>query len=342
LENKLNQAGWFRVKVDKNPATGFKSWVLLLCLIALIVPFVAYGVQAEEPTRAAPSKEERPAAYVWSATRIESSLLLRGSVPSEEDRRTVLGMVKAHFPDLQVEDRLKIAEGSPPQEQWLGAVSFSLKQLSYLKRGSVRLLNVSLKIDGEARTANDYAEAKKALAGLLPTGLTINGESIRPPIAKPFTFVADLGTNALSLSGSVPSEGSRKHLRELSRQLFERPGLDDRLEVASGAPKDWDEAVTAALKALSRLESGKIAMSGVAVTIEGVAPDEGTAVAVSYQLKRDLPAMFSTSESISWKETAAPTAQSEFAARVIPRIKALARNAGQLPHDILPPLLSSP
>lgn len=317
MENNHNQARWCRVKQDKNSATGFKFSLLPFCLLALFVPIGAYGAQAclgfcgewhnaSEVTRAADNKEARRAGFVWSATRIESGLLLRGSVPSEEDRRTVLGMVKAHFPDLQVEDRLKIAEGSPPQEQWLGAVSFSLKQLSYLKRGSVRLLNVGLKVDGEARSANDYTEAKKALVGPLPTGLTIAGETIRPPVAKPFVFVADLGVNALSLSGSVPSEGSRKHLRELSRQLFARPGLDDRLELASGAPKGWDEAVTAALKALSRLESGKIAVSGVAVTIEGVAPDQGTAVAVSYQLKRDLPAMFSTSESISWKEAAAP------------------------------------
>ena len=57
-----------------------------------------------------------------------------------------------------------------------------------------------------------------------------------------------------------------------------------------------------ASRALSRLESGKIALSGLAVTIEGLAPDKGTAVAVSYQLKRDLPALFSSSESIRWKE----------------------------------------
>ncbi|MGV1014042.1 MAG: hypothetical protein ACOYB4_03635, partial [Methyloceanibacter sp.] len=161
----------------------------------------------------------------------------------------------------------------------------------------------------------------------------------RPPVANPFVFVADLGVNAISLSGSVPSEGSRKQLRELSRQLFARPGLDDRLEVASGAPEGWDEAVAAALRALSRLESGKIALSGAAVTIEGVAPDKGTAVAVSYQLKRDLPELFSTSESISWKEANAPR---DTAAQVIPRIKELARTAGQLPKDGLPPLLSSP
>ena len=91
--------------------------------------------------------------YVWSASRIDSTLRLRGFVPSEEDRRTVLGMVKAHFADLEVEDRLKIAEGGPPREQWLGAVSFGLKQLSHLKQGSTRLLNAGLKVEGEARNA---------------------------------------------------------------------------------------------------------------------------------------------------------------------------------------------
>ena len=169
----------------------------------------------------------------------------------------MLGMVKAHFPDLEVEDRLKVVKGAPPTDQWLGAVSFGLKQLSHLKRGSARLLNVALKVDGEARSAADYVEVKKALAGPLPTGLTIAGENVRPPIADPFIFVADLGSNALSLSGSVPSENARKEVRELSRQLFRRPGLDDRLELASGAPKNWDDAVAAALRALSQLEFGQ-------------------------------------------------------------------------------------
>ena len=91
-------------------------------------------------------------------------------------------MVKAHFADLEVEDRLKVAEGGPPREQWLGAVSFGLKQLSHLKQGSARLLNEGLKVDGEARSANDYAEVKKALSGPVPTGLTILNDHVRPPL----------------------------------------------------------------------------------------------------------------------------------------------------------------
>jgi hypothetical protein len=304
----------------------FRPRLKLLCLLSVLsLALGAFDARAgvgepaagsdASPSQAAGGDEQQiitgangtaqTGAYVWSATRSGSSLRLRGSVPSEDDRRTVLGMVKAHFPDLEVEDRLKIAAGVESKEQWLGAVSFGLKQLAHLKHGSARLLGVGLKVDGEARSPEDYDEVKKALIGPLPTGLSVLSDNVRPPMADPFIFTADLGPDGVTLSGSVPSEEARGRLRELSRQLFVRPTLDDQLQPASGAPKNWDGAVAAALRALSRLESGKIALSGLALTIEGVAPDKGTAAAVSYQLKRDLPALFSSSESIRWKEARA-------------------------------------
>jgi hypothetical protein len=330
----------------ENSLLGFRPRPLLglVASLAMVVTFAAHAssdtaaqtdAAAKQASQTAKNGNGQQTKYVWSASRGESSLRLRGSVPSEEDRRTLLGMVKAHFPNIQLEDKLKVAKGGPPKEQWLGAVSFGLQQLSHLKRGSVRLSNATLRVVGDASTPDDYAEIKKALAGPLPSGLTLQGDNVRPPLADPFVFTADLNANALSLSGSVPSEDARKQLRELSRQLFERPGLDDRLEVASGAPKDWDEAVTAALRALSRLESGKVALSGLAVTIEGIAPDKGTAVAVSYQLRRDLPKLFSTSESIKWKEAKAST---DIASQVLPRIKEYARTNGTWPKGELPPL----
>jgi hypothetical protein len=274
-------------------------------------------ILAEAPANADDDAQAKKKAYVWSALRTGSMLRLRGLVPSEEDRRIVLGMVKAHFADLEVEDRLKIAEGGPPREQWLGAVSFGLKQLSHLKQGSARLLNEGLKVDGEARSANDYAEVKKALTGPMPTGLTILNDHVRPPLADPYVFAASLGPDTLVLTGSVPSEERRKDLKELARRLFERPMLDDQLQLASGAPKRWNDAVEAALRALSRLDSGKISISGLALSIEGLAPDKGTAVAVSYQLKRDLPSLFSSSESIKWKEA---DMSGSAGAMIVPRI----------------------
>jgi osmotically-inducible protein OsmY len=343
-----NHAKRRRVMKGENSVSGFlpRPLVGLIASLAMVVALAAHA--GSDPDAAAPAEpaaskaasadksDDGQADYVWSVQRGEAGLKLRGSVPSEEDRKTLLGMVKAHFPDLQVEDKLKITKGGPPKEQWLGAVSFGLQQLTHLKRGSVRLTNVTMRVAGDASSPDDYNEIKKALAGPLPSGLVLKDDDVRAPIADPFVFTADLGANALSLSGSVPSEDSRKQLREMARQLFERPGLDDRLEVASGAPKDWDEAVSAALRALSRLESGKVALSGLAVTIEGVAPDKGTAVAVSYQLRRDLPKLFSTSESIKWKEA---SALPDSAAQVLPRIKEYARTNSNWPKGELPPLL---
>jgi osmotically-inducible protein OsmY len=346
-----NQAKRRCVMKGASSLSGFRPRPLLglVASLAMVVAFAAHAgsdLDAAAPAEAAASKaapadksDDRrtdQADYVWSVQRGEGGLKLRGSVPSEEDRKTLLGMVKAHFPDLQVEDKLKVTKGGPPKEQWLGAVSFGLQQLTHLKRGSVRLTNVTMRVAGDASSPDDYNEIKKALAGPLPSGLVLKDDDVRAPIADPFVFTADLGANALSLSGSVPSEDSRKQLREMARQLFERPGLDDRLEVASGAPKDWDEAVSAALRALSRLESGKVALSGLAVTIEGVAPDKGTAVAVSYQLRRDLPKLFSTSESIKWKEA---STLPDSAAQVLPRIKEYARTNSNWPKGELPPLL---
>jgi hypothetical protein len=273
-------------------------------------------------------------AYIWSASRSGSTLRLRGLVPSEEDRRTVLGMVKAHFADLEVEDRLKVAVGGPPREQWLGAVSFGLKQLSHLKKGSARLLDAGIKVDGEARSDSDYTEVKKALTGPMPAGLTVLNDNVRPPLADPFIFTATLGPNALTLTGSVPNENVRKQLKDLSRSLFERPTLDDQLQLASGSPKNWKDAAEASLRALSRLDSGKITLSGVAISVEGLAPDKGTAIAVSYQLKRDLPALFSSSESIKWKEADISRNVDEL---IVPRIKEMSRSDSALATGAIPP-----
>lgn len=350
--------------------TAAKSWSIrwsiragsLVALIAVLLVGAAYARAACYPDsswrtgaadasllRQVADKAEAPArkdkkgdkdnaranGYRWAAVRGESRLKLRGAVPSEEDRSTLIGMVKANFPDLKIDDKLRVAEGGPPRELWLGAVSFGLQQLAHLKEGSVHVSDANLIVVGEANSTEDYAQLKKSLAGPLPAGLAIKGDDVRPPVVDPFVFIADLGVNTLSLAGSVPSEDARKQLRELSRRLFARPGLDDQLEVASGAPKDWDEAVSAALHALSKLETGKVAMSGLAVTIEGVAPDQGTAVAVSYQLRRDLPKLFSTSESIKWNEA---NAARDVATSVLPRIKAYTETTGAWPRGELPPL----
>ena len=75
------------------------------------------------------------------------------------------------------------------------------------------------------------------------------------------------------------------------------------------------------------------------MTIEGVARDKGTAVAVSYQLKRDLPELFSSSENIKWKEADVSGAAGE---AIVPRIKEIIRTDNGAATGSLPPVEPNP
>jgi hypothetical protein len=273
--------------------------------------------------------------YIWRAVRSGNTVKLRGSVPSDDDRQTIIGMTKAHFPDLSIDDGLKIVKGAPPQEQWLGAVSFALKQLGYLDRGNVQLDDVALSVTGIAKSAKDYDDIRRSLFGPLPTGLTLQNETIVAPRADPFVFTAELKGNMLTLSGDVPADAVHSRLKQSAKQMFADATLDDKLVLASGAPKKWDAAAIAALTALSMLDEGKVTLSGADLTIDGTAPDKSTATQISYQLKQELPSVFTSSENIRWKEA---ESEPDTANQLIPRIKRIVDTGALAMRNALPTL----
>ncbi|ODA68609.1 hypothetical protein A7A08_00439 [Methyloligella halotolerans] len=270
--------------------------------------------------------------YRWMARRSDNKIKLRGAVPSEKDQRTVVGMAKAHFADLDIDDGMRVTEGAPAKEQWLGAVSFALKQLTHIENGTVRLSDVALTVDGRARSTNDFSEFQEAMHGPLPTGLSVQKIAVSPPVADPFVFSASLEGNVLRLAGNVPSEEIHTHLKDIVGSQFRGRAVDDQLEVASGAPEHWEAAIQAALSALSRLQEGEVNLSKGAVKIDGMAPDKSTATELSYQLKRDLPQRYRSSENIRWKEAARAN---DVAGNILPRLKAIAdRRETSLPTTL--------
>ncbi|MEG6509523.1 hypothetical protein V6C03_11135 [Methyloligella sp. 2.7D] len=283
--------------------------------------------------KAASDKDAASQSYGWSAVRDGAKIKLRGSVPSEEDRRTVLGMAKAHFADLEIEDQQKVKAGGPPKEQWLGAVSFALKQLTHLSDGGVRLTDSGFQVDGAAKSAEDYKQLRQALTGPFPTGLSIQGSKVKAPVADPFVFSAALEANILTFAGNVPSEEMHKRILDFAEAAFGGATLNDKLMVASGAPKRWDDAALAAIAALSRLNEGKVTLSGSELTIDGMAPDRSTATELSFQLRKDLPSVFHSSETIRWKEAGT---QGDVANTILPRIKEIADTEGLALDRVLP------
>ncbi len=271
--------------------------------------------------------------YRWLARRSENKVKLRGFVPSEKDQRTVVGMAKAHFANLEIDDALKVAGGAPPKEQWLGAVSFALKQLTHIEEGNVRLSDVALSLDGRAKTAADYNELQAAIHGALPTGMSLQKMAVAPPVAEPFVFTASLEGNILTLAGNVPNAELQSRLLELAAQAFQGRAIDDQLTIAAGAPENWKDAATAALAALSRLQEGKVTLSGDDLKIDGMAADKSTATELSFQLRRDLPSPYRASENIRWKEAGQ---RGDIANTIIPRIKEIVDGRGTTLPSVLP------
>lgn len=243
----------------------------------------------------------RTVPYEWWSSRDEKRIKIRGFVPSEEDRKTIHGMIKANMPDLEIDDRMKVADGAPPKQAWLGAVSFALVQLSQLKSGVARLDGTDFYIEGEARTSSSYAAINSAVATQVPHGIALKDVAVTPPVAKPFVWTAQYEGGALTLAGNVPSDNLRARLLEDAARMFGKTQIVDRMEIAAGVPDNWADAVMASLHQLSRLESGKVSLADTALAIEGVAETKGIAADVAAAIKQGLPKSYDAKDSIRYR-----------------------------------------
>lgn len=254
--------------------------------------------QVMRVAEAEPAAQAEHKSYVWAAARSEQRIKVIGSVPSEEDRKTILGMIKANMPELEISDRMEVADGAPPRQLWLGAVSFALVQLGHLKTGSAKLDGTHFYVDGEARSAASYAALRKAVTSQLPSGIVLKQALLSPPLAKPFVWSATYEAGALTLSGNVPSDADREAIIKRVTELFHSVHIVDRMEIAAGAPDNWAGVATLSLTVLARLESGKISLSDTTLSVEGIANDKATAAAVASALKDGLPKGYEAKDSI--------------------------------------------
>lgn len=217
--------------------------------------------------------------YQWSAGLRGDRLKLIGYVPSNEARTNIIGLAKAAFPNLSVDDRLELARGVPDRDVWLGAIGFGLKQLASLSNGTLSLTDVGLRIEGEAENLAEYKSVKGALKTKMPAGVTLVAEKITPPVISPFTWTARRQANQIQLGGYVPDEALREQIFTHAKKLFPRHAIVDRMETGAGAPDMLAAVAKAALEQLAKLDNGVVELSGTKLRITGQAPDQASATA---------------------------------------------------------------
>ena len=235
------------------------------------------------------SKVEHTDPFTWWAIRREGALRIKGHVMSSDVRRVVQGVAEASFPGEAIDDRMVLAAGSLRREEWLAAVSFALVQLTNLKEGTARLVDLVLTIKGEASGFDEYDAIRSAMAKDLPSGVRIVDSAVLPPTMKPFAWTATIQDKSVTLDGHVPAQDVREALLAAASALVPDAVLVDRARIAGGAPKNWLAAVRVGLSGLGRLTSGQLSLSDTVMRLTGEVAKDDDAASIRRAILRDLP-----------------------------------------------------
>lgn len=258
-----------------------------------------WGVRAVEDRSKLIERAER---YQWSATRTASRLQLRGMVPNEASRQSIVALARTTFPGVDVNDQMEIKRGVPGQDTWLSGVSFGLKQLAALNTGEARLDGLGLAVSGEAANITTYRGVKTALANDVPRGVRLTDDRITAPVVKPYVWSArHIGTD-LTMTGYVPSERVRGEVSAAAKTAFPRARLTDRMEIGDGSPSGFVSAITVSLKELARLEEGSADIRDSQLNLAGMASDEATANDTKRALRAAAPQSYRVADQIRFRE----------------------------------------
>ena len=214
--------------------------------------------------------------YVWSAKSAGSQVQLSGYVPSERSRDEVFAAAKKAFPRAAVVDQTRVAAGEP--KDWLAGVVASLGRLARLENGSVDFRDAEMAIAGLATDDRIADEVRRGVKADLPRSFK-STEAIRvkePPVkvVDPFTSAMTMENGVLVLTGYVPSAAARTALVGTVKARLPNLRIDDRLEIANGAPEGWLACAQAGVGGLASLSSGRIELNRRDMTLTGTTDNE--------------------------------------------------------------------
>lgn len=237
------------------------------------------GAKAEQATVAAgvaeaPASKQSVSYSVRVTKHATDRLKLKGQVPTQEDHKALIGLVKASFPSADVTDRVKIADAHQRDAtpSGIGGISFALKTLSLLQQGEARIDERGVDLSGRTDNNEDYAEVM-GFINTPPTGVSVRQAQIRPP-ANALSWRAEVGDGRVKLTGAVPDSDGRKKLEASVQKLFSGLEIVNDTYIAAGAPESWLNAAIHSLQVLRLLDAGFVHLADHTIRLDGHASDE--------------------------------------------------------------------
>ncbi len=252
----------------------------------------------DDLTRLVP--EAKP--FVWSAERDVVRVTLSGSAPLPAVKGRLVEAARKNLGGVEVADQMSLARGAPPRFET--AASLLLDQIGKLKDGKIAISDDKVSLSGMARELGGR-EAIAATLKKLPEGFSVAANDIKAP---PYIFQANKDPVAatVTLTGYVPDNDVYGAIAAAASRKFFDEKVVDNLKVSVGAPASFNNAVIAALGALSRLSTGTLIVSDREVKLSGDALYDGAANDIRAGLGKDFPKNWQYKPEITVKPAAGP------------------------------------
>jgi outer membrane protein OmpA-like peptidoglycan-associated protein len=225
--------------------------------------------------------------FVWSAKLAANQLALSGYVPSEKLREDLFAQVKKSFPKIAIVDRMEVADGAP--EGWATSVVGALAGLAQLKEGTADISGRSVALAGVAADEAAAETARGVFRKDVPKAFKLSDTItfLKPtlPVAAPFVTTIEARSDAVELTGSVPSDAARAAIVEAIKARLPGRTINDRMQIAAGAPDGWQSCLTAAIAGIGRLGGGSARLSDRQASVSGETTDEALASAVPGEVR---------------------------------------------------------
>lgn len=200
--------------------------------------------------------------YAWKAVKTAEGITLAGNVPSPQAK--ALNVRKAEAMGLKVTDEQVLANGAPGN--FAAVVTTALDALKPLVSGSAAFENKDLAVSG---AAPDLGVELAVEGAVKRAGFAAD---ITSPNVSPYVWAAEKTAESVTLSGLAPSPDMKAFIAK--RAVSAAPAVVDNTTLANGVPGSYTSAVTDALRALSRLESGTAAYEDGNLTVKGAAASQ--------------------------------------------------------------------
>lgn len=209
--------------------------------------------------------------FPFAATISGEAITLSGGYPDETTHAAIISA------NPEVTDTTRLLSGAPDPAAFEAGANFGLAALKQFDQGEISLADLSLTIEGRAKSTEAYG-ALQQLPSQLPASIKLAALTVSPPLASPYVWTATYDGTSVGLSGNVPTDDLDATLRAAAPANVP---VATSLVLASGEPSAFAGNALVLLQNLLLLESGEASITDSEIRLTGAPATSAIAATVT-------------------------------------------------------------